>query len=35
MAKIKLDGRKRYGYDRFNPAAPQAFFQERRVVLLH
>ena len=33
-AEVRLDGRKLYGYDRFNPARLQAFFEERRAFLL-
>jgi hypothetical protein len=32
--EVRLDGRKLYGYDRFNPAALQAFFEQRRAFLL-
>jgi hypothetical protein len=34
-AEVRLDGRKLYGYDRFNSAALQAFFEQRRAFLLH
>jgi hypothetical protein len=33
-SEVRLDGRKLYGYDRFNPAALQAFFEQRRAFLL-
>jgi hypothetical protein len=33
-AEVRLDGRKLYGYDRFNPATLQAFFERRRAFLL-
>jgi hypothetical protein len=33
-AEVRLDGRKLYGYDRFNAAALQAFFEQRRAFLL-
>jgi hypothetical protein len=33
-AEVGLDGRKLYGYDRFNAAALQAFFEQRRAFLL-
>ena len=33
-AEVRLDGRKLYGYDRFNPAALQTFFEQRRAFLL-
>ena len=32
--EVKVDGRKLYGYDRFNPTALQAFFERRRSFLL-
>ena len=32
--EVRLDGRKLYGYDRFSPAALQAFFEQRRAFLL-
>ena len=32
--EVRLDGRKLYGYDRFYPAALQAFFEQRRAFLL-
>ena len=32
--EVRVDGRKLYGYDRFNPAALQAFFEQRRAFLL-
>ena len=34
-AEVRLDGRKLYGYDRFNPATLQAFFERRRAFLLN
>jgi hypothetical protein len=33
-AEVRLDGRKLYGYDRFDPARLQAFFEQRRAFLL-
>jgi hypothetical protein len=33
-AEVRLDGRKLYGYDRFNAAALQAFFEQRRAFFL-
>jgi hypothetical protein len=33
-AEVKADGRKLYGYERFNPAALQTFFEQRRAFLL-
>ena len=32
--EVRLDGRKLYGYDRVNPAALQAFIEQRRAFLL-
>jgi hypothetical protein len=32
--EVRLDGRKLYGYDRFDPARLQAFFEQRRAFLL-
>jgi len=34
-AEVRADGRKLYGYDRFNPAPLQMFFEQRRTFLLH
>ena len=33
-AEVKADGRKLFGYERFNPAALQTFFEQRRAFLL-
>jgi hypothetical protein len=33
-AEVRLDGRKLYGYDRFNAGALQTFFEQRRAFLL-
>jgi hypothetical protein len=33
-AEVRLDGRKLYGYDRFDPARLQAFFEQRRASVL-
>jgi hypothetical protein len=33
-AEVRLDGRKLYGYDRFNAGALQSFFEQRRAFLL-
>src|SRR4029450_11283498 len=33
-AEVRLDGRKLYGYDRFNAGPPQRFFEQRRAFLL-